>query len=65
MTSRRTEIREEILSRTLGILQENPGLTQRDFADKPNMSLCGLNYCLNTLIDKGFVKMARFSESKS
>ena len=26
---------------------------------------CELNYCLNALIDKGFVKMANFSKSKN
>ncbi len=29
------------------------------------MSLGGLNYCLNALIDKGFVKMQNFQNSKN
>ena len=40
-------------------------LTQRELADKLGMSVGGLNYCLNALIDKGFVKMANFSKSKN
>jgi EPS-associated MarR family transcriptional regulator len=29
------------------------------------MSTSGLNYCLNALIDKGFVKMSNFQKSKN
>jgi EPS-associated MarR family transcriptional regulator len=29
------------------------------------MSVGGLNYCLNALIDKGFVKMGNFQKSKN
>ncbi len=47
------------------ILQENPDLTQRELAEKLGMSVGGLNYCLNALIDKGLVKMQNFSNSKN
>ena len=47
------------------ILQENPDLTQRELAEKLDMSVGGLNYCLNALIDKGLVKMQNFSNSKN
>ena len=47
------------------ILQDNPDLTQRELADKLGMSVGGLNYCLNALIDKGLVKMQNFSNSKN
>jgi EPS-associated MarR family transcriptional regulator len=47
------------------ILQENPDLTQRELAEKLGMSVGGLNYCLNALIDKGLVKMQNFSKSKN
>ena len=46
-------------------LQENPDLTQRELAEKLGMSVGGLNYCLNALIDKGLVKMQNFSSSKN
>ncbi len=46
-------------------MQENPDLTQREIADKLGMSVGGLNYCLNALIDKGLVKMQNFSNSKN
>ncbi|MBF0219426.1 MAG: MarR family EPS-associated transcriptional regulator [Gammaproteobacteria bacterium] len=47
------------------ILEENPDLTQRELADKLGMSVGGLNYCLNALINKGFVKMQNFQSSKN
>ena len=47
------------------ILQENPDLTQRELADQLGMSVSGLNYCLKALIDKGFVKMQNFQNSKN
>ena len=47
------------------ILQENPDLTQRELAEKLGISVGGLNYCLNALIDKGFVKMGNFKKSKN
>ncbi len=46
-------------------MQENPDLTQRELAEKLGMSVGGLNYCLNALIDKGLVKMQNFSSSKN
>ena len=32
---------------------------------KQRMTTGGLNYCLNALIDKGFVKMGNFQKSKN
>jgi EPS-associated MarR family transcriptional regulator len=65
MTSRQTKIPEETHFRIMRILQENPDLTQRELAEKLSMSVGGLNYCLNALIDKGLVKMQNFSNSKN
>ena len=50
--------------RIMCISQENPDLTQREFAEVLSMSVGGLNYCLNVQIDKGFVKMGNFQSSK-
>ena len=65
MTSRQAKIQEDTHFRIMRILQENPDLTQRELAEKLGMSLGGLNYCLNALIDKGLVKMQNFSNSKN
>jgi EPS-associated MarR family transcriptional regulator len=62
--SRQTKIQEDTNFRIMRLLQENPELSQRDLADKLGMSLGGLNYCLKALIDKGFVKLDNFQNSK-
>ncbi len=65
MTSRQGKFQEDTYFRIMRILQENPDLTQRELAEKLGMSVGGLNYCLNALIDKGLVKMQNFSQSKN
>jgi len=65
MTSRQTKTHEDTHFRIMRILQENPDLTQRELAEKLGISVGGLNYCLNALIDKGLVKMQNFSQSKN
>lgn len=65
MTSRQANVQEDTHFRIMRILQENPDLTQRELAEKLGISVGGLNYCLNALIDKGLVKMQNFSNSKN
>lgn len=65
MTSRQAQIQEDTNFRVLRILQENPDLTQRELAEKLGVSVGGLNYCLKALMDKGWVKMQNFHQSKN
>jgi EPS-associated MarR family transcriptional regulator len=65
MTSRRSKLQEDTYFRVLRILQERPDVTQREIAQLLGVSTSGLNYCLNALIDKGWVKVHNFSESKN
>ena len=65
MTSRRSTIQEDTYFRVLRILQVRPDVTQREIAQILGVSTSGLNYCLNALIDKGWVKVHNFSESKN
>jgi EPS-associated MarR family transcriptional regulator len=65
MTSRQSKIQEDTYFRVLRILQESPDVTQREIAQLLGVSTSGLNYCLNALIDKGWVKMHNFKESKN
>ena len=65
MTSLRSKIQEDTKFRLLRILQERPDVTQREIAQLLGVSTSGLNYCLNALIDKGWVKVHNFSESKN
>jgi EPS-associated MarR family transcriptional regulator len=65
MTSRQANLQEDTHFRIMRILQDTPDLTQRELAEMLGMSVGGLNYCLNALIDKGFVKMGNFQRSKN
>ena len=65
MSSRQAKIQEDTHFRIMCILQNNPDLTQRELADQLGMSVGGLNFCLNALIEKGFVKMDNFQKSKN
>jgi len=65
MTSRQAQIQEDTYFRVMRILQENPDLTQRELAEKLGVSIGGLNYCLKALMDKGWVKMQNFQNSKN
>jgi len=65
MTSRRSKIQEDTYFRVLRILQDRPDVTQREIAQILGVSTSGLNYCLNALIDKGWVKVHNFSGSKN
>ena len=65
MTSRRSRLQEDTYFRVLRILKDSPDVTQREIAQLLGVSTSGLNYCLNALIDKGWVKVHNFSESKN
>ena len=65
MSNRQTQIQDDVHFQIMRILQANPDLTQRELARMLGMSVGSLNYGLNALIDKGYVKMANFSKSKN
>lgn len=65
MTTRRSQLQEDTTYRVLRMLQDNPDLTQREIAQNLGLSASGLNYCLKALIDKGWVKMQNFAQSKN
>jgi EPS-associated MarR family transcriptional regulator len=65
MPSRRSQLQEDTYFRVLRMLQDNPDLTQREIAQQLGVSTSGMNYCLNALIDKGWVKVQNFSQSKN
>ena len=46
-------------------LEQNPNLTQRELAEILGISLGKVNYCINALIKKGWVKARNFQKSKN
>jgi EPS-associated MarR family transcriptional regulator len=65
MNSRQANLQEDTYFRVMRILHDSPDVTQRELAEKLGVSLSGLNYCLRALIDKGWVKIQNFSNSKN
>jgi len=65
MTTRQSKQQEDTYFRVMRLLQDNPDLTQRELAEKLGVSVGGLNYCLKALMEKGWVKMQNFSQSKN
>ncbi len=64
MTTRLRRQQEDTNYRILRLLQDNPNLTQRELAKALRLSLGGLNYCLQALLDKGVLKIHNFQSSK-
>ena len=50
--------------RVLRLLANEPDLSQREMATKLGVSLGRANYCLNALIEMGFVKVENFKASR-
>ena len=64
--SNKNQIRaEDVRFRVLRSVQENPQVSQRDIAKSHGISLGGVNYCLNALVEKGYIKIRNFQESNS
>lgn len=54
--------------KTLHVLQEierNPQITQRDLAQKLEISLGKINFLIRALIDKGLIEIKNFKNSKN
>ena len=51
--------------KVMHILQKNSQLTQRELSRELGLSLGKLNYCLKSLVDKGWVKIENFTHSKN
>ena len=56
---------EDTHLRLLRLLEARPELSQRDLARELGTSLGKTNYCLNALIDKGWVKARNFRNNKN
>jgi EPS-associated MarR family transcriptional regulator len=55
----------EMHFRLLRLLETQPKLSQRDLSRELGASLGKVNYCLNALVDKGFVKVRNFRDNQN
>lgn len=58
-------ISEEMRYKLLRLLEAKPGISQRDVARELSISLGRVNYCLQALIRKGWVKARHFKNSRN
>ena len=63
MASRRKEHQEDAKLRVFEIISKNPQMTTREIAQKVGISNGSAYYLLTSLIDMGFVKLARFKKN--
>ena len=56
---------DEIQFKTLRELSKDSTLSQRDLSQKMGLSLGRVNYIVNALLEKGYIKAERFKNSKN
>ena len=56
---------DEYRSKILRILEEDPQISQRELARQLDISLGKANYCLQALIEKGWIKANNFKNSNN
>ena len=63
MPSQRDQLQQDVRFRILRILERNPQMTQRALSHELGISLGGVNFCLNALVEKGQLKIRNFRAS--
>lgn len=56
---------EEAHLKIMRLVEGNPELTQRELARELGVSLGKVNYCINALIEKGWIKARNFRNSSN
>ncbi len=64
-TNKVAGFQEEIQLKVLRRLQQTPEVSQRVLAKELGISLGSINFCFQALVEKGWVKMQNFSQSKN
>lgn len=64
MASKRGKLQEDKYFRALRHLQDNPEMSQRELAEALGVSVGGVHYVLSALIDRGLVKLGKFTAAE-
>ena len=64
VSSRQAATQEDLHFRIMRLVEVNPDMSQRGLALHAGISLGSLNYCLKALMEKGFIKIDNFQNSK-
>ena len=65
MASQRGQQQEETRFRVMRLLDEDPSISTREIAKKAGISNGAAYYCVTALVEKGFVKLKNFKQSKN
>ena len=65
MASQREQQQQETNFRVMRLLDENPSISTREIAQKVGISNGAAYYCVTALVEKGFVKLKNFTQSKT
>jgi len=65
MASQREQQKEETHFRVMRLLEEDPSISTREIARRVGISNGAAYYCVTALVDKGFVKLKNFTQSKT
>jgi len=57
-------MQDEVTYRLLKLIEAEPQLSQREIAKRMGISLGKANYCIKSLIEKGFVKARNFYNAR-
>lgn len=58
-----TEARTELRLKVMRVIEANPTMSQREIAGALGASLGGVNYAIQALVERGFVKIRNFRKS--
>ena len=65
MASRRYERQQETHFQVMRLIHDNPLISTREIAFRLGISNGGAHYCITALVEKGFVKLKNFTQSRS
>ena len=65
MASQREKQQQETHFRVMRLLDDDPSISTREIAQKVGISNGAAYYCVTALVEKGFVKLKNFSQSKT
>ena len=65
MASNREERQQETHFKVMQLLDEDPNISTRKIAQKVVISNGSAYYCVTALVEKGFVKLKNFTQSKT
>ena len=65
MASQRKQQQQETRFKVMRLLDEDPSISTREIAKKVAISNGAAYYCVTALVEKGFVKLKNFTQSKT